>query len=255
MGCYGVYGESSDAKVSSNETVISPHHTFILKSKYHAGRFIIFEQDRPWNGHINAFHTSHALSKALLGSKLHEYIVADLGLGIYDAYEIREIKKAPEYAIHRDVDQFESVFSSHRERWIDGARERWIFKSSQPETTLSVLYQEVRSNSRNIRLRDLRKPLRKTQIQATDQSKSKMSSKPLQVNQVDAEQTRSINILEINELKLGMAIREQNLDLIIVALQDAQKVLENIESKYYELPRCKSLQMRIAEAKTWTEPN
>jgi hypothetical protein len=255
MGCYGVYGESSDAKVSSNETVISPHLTFILKSKYHAGRFIIFEQDRPWNGHINAFHTSHALSKALLGSKLHEYIVADLGLGIYDAYEIREIKKAPEYAIHRDVDQFESVFNSHRERWIDGARERWIFKSSQPETTLSVLYQEVRSNSRNIRLRDLRKPLRKTQIQPTDQSKSKMSSKPLQVNQVDAEQSRSINILEIIELKLGMAIREQNLDLIIVALRDAQNVLENIESKYYELPRCKSLQMRIAEAKTWTEPN
>jgi hypothetical protein len=253
MGCHGVYGESSDEKVSSNETVIYPYFTFILKSRYHEGRFIIFEEDRYWNGHINAFHASHHLSKALLGSKLHEYIVADLGLGIYDAYQITQIKKAPEYEIHRGVDQFESVVSSHRERWIDGARERWIFKTIQPETTLSVLYDKVRLNSRNIRLRDLRKPVRKTEIQAQEQSKSKPPSKPIQVNQVDAEQTRSINILEISELKLGMAIREQNLDLITVALRDAQIVLDTIEPKFHDLPRCKALQSRIAEAEKWIE--
>jgi hypothetical protein len=255
MGCHGVHGESSDAKLSSIETVISPYLTFVLKSKYHAGRFIIFEQDRPWNGHINAFHSSHILSKALLGSKLHDYIVADLGLGIYDAYQITEIKKAPEYAIHGEIDHFTNAVSSHRERWIDGARERWIFKTSQPETTLSVLYQEVRFNSRNIRLHDLRKPIRKAQIQAKERSESNLPSKPLPAKQVDTDQTKLINILEINELKLGMAIREQNRDLIIVALQDAQKVLQNIESKYYELPRCKSLQIRIAEAEKWIERN
>lgn len=255
MGCHGVHGESSDAKLSSNDTVISPNLTFVLKSKYHAGRFIIFEQDRPWNGHINAFHTSHILSKALLGSKLHDYIVADLGLGIYDAYQITEIKKAPEYTTHGEVDQSTNTVSSHRERWIDGARERWIFRTSQPETTLFVLYQEVRSNSRNIRLHDLRKPIKKAQIQAKEQRESNLPSKPLPVKQVDTDQTRSINILEINELKLGMAIREQNRDLIIVALQDAQIALQNIESKYYELPRCKSLQIRIAEAEKWIERN
>jgi hypothetical protein len=255
MGCHGVHGESSDEKLSSDETVISPYLTFVLKSKYHAGRFIIFEQDRPWNGHINAFHTSHVLSKALLGSKLHDYIVADLGLGIYDAYQITELKKAPEYAIHEAVDQFTNAVNSHRERWIDGARERWIFKTRQPETTLSVLYQEVRSNSRNIRLHDLHKPIRKAQIQAKERSESNPPSKPLSVKQVDTDQTRSINILEINELKLGMAIREQNQDLIIIALQDAQEALQNIESKYYVLPRCKSIQIRIAEAEKWIERN
>ena len=75
------------------------------------------------------------------------------------------------------------------------------------------------------------------------------------MKQVDTDQTRSINILEINELKLGMAIREQNRDLIIVALQEAQKVLQSIESKYSELPRCKSIQIRIAEAEKWIERN
>ncbi len=241
--------------MSSNETVISPYLTFVLKSKYHAGRFIIFEQDRPWNGHINAFHASHVLSKALLGLKLHDHIVADLGLGIYDAYQITEIKKAPEYAIHGEVDLSTNTVSSHRERWIDGARERWIFKTSQPETTLFVLYQEVSSNSKNIRLHDLRKPINKAQIQAKERRDSNLSSNPLPVKQVDSDQTRSINILEINELKLGMAIREQNRDLIIVALQDAQRALQHIESKYYELPRCKSLQIRIAEAEKWIERN
>lgn len=248
MGCNGVYRESSDKKVTSEESVISPYFTFILKSKYHEGRFIIFEEDRYWNGHINAFHTSHELSKALLGAKQHDYIVADLGLGIYDAYQITQIKKAPDYALRPETQNQFTEVDGHRQRWLDGARERWIFKTIQPETTLSVLYRGVRANSRNIRLRDLRKPVRRTQIQVQKQSKPKLPNKPLAMKQVDAEQTRSINILEISELKLGMAIRDKNLESIAVALRDAQSVLESIEPKFYALPRCKSLQTRMAEA-------
>jgi hypothetical protein len=239
--------------VTSEETVISPYFTFILKSKYHEGIFIIFEEDRYWNGHINAFHTSHELSKALLGAKLHDYIVADLGLGIYDAYQISRIKKAPDYALRPETQNQFAEVDGHRQRWLDGARERWIFKTIQPETTLSVLYRGVRANSRNIRLRDLRKPVRRTQIQVQEKSKPKLPNKPLALKQVDAEKTRAINILEISELKLGMAIRDKNLDSITVALRDAQSVLENIEPKFYELPRCKSLQTRMVEAKMWIE--
>jgi hypothetical protein len=80
-----------------------------------------------------------------------------------------------------------------------------------------------------------------------------ISAKPIDSKQVDIEQTRYINILEISELKLGMALRETDLELIKFALRDAENVLEVIDQKFYELPRCKSLQLRIAEAKQWIE--
>jgi hypothetical protein len=237
------------------ETVIAPYYSFVLKSKYHEGVFIIFEEDGYWYGHINAFHASHALSKALLGSKLNDYIVADLGLGIYDAYQITQIKKAPRYTLQTETRNEITEVGSHRQRWSDGARERWVFKAIQPETTFSVLYQELKANSRSIRLRDLRKPLSKPQIQVKEQRNTVMPTKAYHPKQVDKEQTRAINILEISELTLGMAIREANLESITFALQDAENVLETIEQKFYELPRCKSLQKRITEAKKWIERN
>ena len=253
MGCYGLSRKYCGEKVTSQVDVIAPYFSFVLKSKYHEGKFIIFEEDGYWNGHINAFHTSHALSKALLGSKLNDYVVADLGLGIYDAYQITQIRKAPKYDLRPETqDEFIEV-DSHRQRWSDGARERWVFKAIQPETKFSILYQELKANSRNIRLRDLRKPLKKPQIQATVQSNTVISAKPIDSKQVDIEQTRYINILEISELKLGMALRETDLELIKFALRDAENVLEVIDQKFYELPRCKSLQLRIAEAKQWIE--
>ena len=80
-----------------------------------------------------------------------------------------------------------------------------------------------------------------------------ISARPIDSKQVDIEQTRCINILEISELKLGMALRETDLELINFALRDAENVLEVIDQKFYELPRCKSLQLRIAEAKKGIE--
>lgn len=253
MGRHGVFREYSGKKVTTQMEVIAPYFSFVLKSKYHEGKFIIFDEDGYWNGYINALHTSHPLSKALLGLKLNDYIVADLGLGIYDAYQITQIKKAPKYDLRPEAQDEVTEVNSHRQRWSDGARERWVFKAIQPETKFSILYQELKANSRNIRLRDLRKPLKKPQIQATVQSNTVISAKPIDSKQVDIEQTRSINILEISELKLGMALRDTDLELIKFALCDAENVLEAIDLKFYELPRCKSLQLRIAEAKKWIE--
>ena len=239
--------------MTSRETVIAPYYSFVLKSKYHEGVFIIFEDDGYWYGHINAFHASHAISKALLGSKLNDYIVVDLGIGIYDAYQITQIKKAPRYTLHTETQNEIPDVGSHRQRWSDGARERWVFKPIQPVTTFSILYQELKADSRKIRLSDLRRPVRKPQIQSKEHVNRLMPTKTEHLKQVDTEQTRAINILEISELTLGMAIREANLESITIALHDAEYVLETIEQKFYELPRCKSLQKRITEAKKWIE--
>jgi hypothetical protein len=136
---------------------IVPGVTFILRSKYFEGRFIIFEENRDWFGHINAFAAQDEFSKILLGCKLNSFVVVDFGLGVIDAYQITQIRQGPFF--YRELTftvGSETEYISHRDRTIDGAREKWAFNEPAPETTLSKLYAEIKKNPKKIALRDLR---------------------------------------------------------------------------------------------------
>ena len=76
------------------------------------------------------------------------------------------------------------------------------------------------------------------------------SSKP---RKIDEELSRAINILEITELKLGIAIREKDSFLIAMALVDAEKIIHQVEKKYRETARFESLVRRCGEAKDFLD--
>jgi hypothetical protein len=235
--------------MSSDIEAIGLYNTFILKSKYHEGKFIIFEQDRYWYGHINALHTSHELSKILLGSKLGDFVIADLGLGIYDSYQVTQIAHAPVYYQRPDSVINPNLKTTHRERWLDGAREKIFIRGKIPETTLSLLYGEIKKSTKTIRLRDLRKPIDTVTVQNGAGASTTAKSFPLTPSVLDYGLTRATNILEITELKLRMAIRGKDTFLIALALVEAEKVAGQIDNKYRETDRYKSLLRRCVEAK------
>ena len=228
-------------------------HTFILKSNYHEGKFIIFKEDRYWYGHINSFHISHELSMKLLGLKLNDYIVADLGLGIYDAYQVTQIAKAPVYYRRNEILIGSNQNSTHRDRTLDGAREKMIIRGEVPETTLAILYSEVRKDINKIRLRDLRAPIVKVPILGNVRSGLSSTSQTSTPEIIDEELARAINLMEITELKLGIAVRGTDPFLIAMALHDAEKVVHQVERKFCETARFVSLMRRRVEAKDFLD--
>jgi hypothetical protein len=239
--------------MSAKMNEIDLYCTFILKSNYHEGRFMIFEENRYWYGHLNALHVSHELSKKLLGSKLNDHIVADLGLGIYDAYQVTQIAKAPVYYRRPEILIGSKQNTTHRDRTLDGAREKMIIRGEVPETTLAILYSEIRENISNIRLRDMRKPRFKVPIQYNAHSKTTTNLHSSKTRKIDEEQSRAINVLEITELKLGIAIREKDSFLIAMALLDTEKIINQVEKKYRETARFESLMRRREEAKNFLD--
>ena len=149
---------------------IVPGVTFILRSRYFEGRFIIFEEDGEWVGHINALAKQDEISKILLGRKLNDFVVINFGLGIIDAFQITQIRQGPFFYKHMtSTGNFVNDFISHRDRTIDGAREKWAFYSPVSDTTLSKIYAEIKKNPKKIALRDLR--MTKVEI-ASDQNLS-----------------------------------------------------------------------------------
>lgn len=234
--------------MSAKINTINLYNTFILKSNYHEGKFIIFEENRDWYGHINALHASHELSKKLLGSSLNDHIVADLGLGIYDAYQVTQIALAPVYRPSPGISISSNQNTTHRDRTLDGARGSMFISGIAPDTTFQSIYSEIKKNINKIRLRDLRMPVVKVPIQSHALSKltTNLHSKP---RIIDEELTRAINLMEITEFKLGIAIRNKDFPLITAALSDAENVMHQVEEKYGETARYKSLVRRCKEAK------
>jgi hypothetical protein len=240
--------------MSAKINTINPYHTFILKSNYHEGKFIIFEENRYWYGHINALHVSHELSKKLLGLKLNDHIVADLGLDIYDAYEVTQIALAPVYRSSPGILIGSNQNLTHRDRTLDGARGSMFISGVEPDKTLASIYSEIRQDISNIQLRDLRIPIVKVPILKNTHSNlsaNLQSSKPMTI---DEELSRAINLLEITEYKLGIAIRGRDLFSITIALTDAERVIHQIKENYQETDRFKSLLGRCKEAKNLIEP-
>lgn len=251
MECHGVCRDDGGRKLTSENSVISLDVTFILRSNYHEGKFILFERNRHWNGHINAFHVSHEFAKRLIGMKIDDYIVADLGLGIYDSYQITQIKKAPNYDIHADAHPNVNEISGHRQRWIDGARERWVFKGNTPETTLADLYAEIKSNSRGIQLRDLRPPMKIVRKKDSNQESIKIAPRENGSRTLDQETIKVVNLLEITELKLGIALRSNELWAIEKTFREAEMIIASIHPRFHNLFRYKSLLVRMREARNW----
>lgn len=232
---------------------INPYHTFILKSNYHEGKFIIFEENRYWYGHINALHVSHELSEKLLGLKLNDHIVTDLGLGIYDAYQVTQIALAPVYRASPGITIGSNQNSTHRDRTLDGARGSMYISGVEPDKTLASIYYEIRQDISNIQLRDLRIPIVKVPILKNtylNLGANPRSSKP---TILDEELSKAINLMEITEYKLGIAIRSKDLLSITRALTDAESVIHQVNQKYQETDRFKSLFGRWKEAKDLLE--
>jgi len=235
--------------MSAKMNEIDLYCTFILKSNYHEGKFIIFQEDSYWYGHINSLHVSHELSKKLLGLKLNDHIVADLGLGIYDAYQVTQIALAPAYRPGRGILIGSNQNSTHRDRTLDAARGAMYICGVEPDTTFGNLYSEIKKNSSKIRLRDLRAPIVKVPILDNVHSKLNSISRTSTPKIIDEELARAINLMEITEFKLGIAIRNKDFPLITAALSDAENVMHQVEEKYGETARFKSLLQRCKEAK------
>jgi hypothetical protein len=99
----------------------------------------------------------------------------------------------------------------------------------------------------------MRKPRFKVPIQDNAHSNTTTNLHSSKTRKIDEEQSRAINVLEITELKLGIAIREKDSFLIAMALLDTEKIINQVEKKYRETARFESLMRRCEEAKNFLD--
>ena len=143
--------------------------------------------------------------------------------------------------------------STHRDRTLDGARGSMYISGVEPDKTLASIYSEIRQDISNIQLRDLRIPIVKVPILKNTYSNLGANPRSSKPTILDEELSKAINLMEITEYKLGIAIRSKDLLSITRALTDAESVIHQVNEKYQETDRFKSLFGRWKEAKNLLE--
>jgi len=232
--------------VNSESNEIAIGNIFTLANKNHAGKFIIYDSNQYWHGQINALHKSDALSGNLLGKKLKEFVVLNLGLGIHDEYEIVKISSPVEYG----VTEISVNIDSRNEggavlRWRDAARDGIVLRNV-PELTLSDLYQEYLSGRRPLQMISLSPPSKKG-----DLSKKNVSSLDNSLFRVDIDEATVVIKMETLQREINLAIKDHNFYHISKLLKKFESDFGflNPEHRFASLPRYKRLHRSVVEAR------